>query len=70
MMDGVQGFGCGFGDGRNAGGTGVDLVMNGVQGVKVWILWRTKCWCSLSLWRVVQGIKLMHLDLIHGLFIT
>ncbi len=26
--------------------------------------------CSLSLWRVVRGIKLMHLDLIHGLFIT
>jgi hypothetical protein len=27
--------------------------------------------CSLSLWRVVQRSKLMHLDsLIHGLFIT
>jgi hypothetical protein len=27
--------------------------------------------CSLSLWRVVQGSKLMHLDsLIHGLFIA
>ncbi len=26
--------------------------------------------CSLSLWRVVRGSKLMHLDLIHGLFIT
>ncbi len=27
--------------------------------------------CSLSLWRVVGGSKLMHLDhLIHGLFIT
>ncbi len=27
--------------------------------------------CSLSLWRVVRGRKLMHLDsLIHGLFIT
>ncbi len=25
---------------------------------------------SLSLWRVVWGSKLMHLDLIHGLFIT
>jgi hypothetical protein len=29
------------------------------------------CRCSLSLWRVVRGSKLMHLDsLIHGLFIT
>jgi hypothetical protein len=29
------------------------------------------CTCSLSLWRVVRGSKLMHLDsLIHGLFIT
>jgi hypothetical protein len=29
------------------------------------------CNCSLSLWRVVRGSKLMHLDsLIHGLFIT
>jgi hypothetical protein len=28
------------------------------------------CKCSLSLWRVVQGSKLMHLELIHGLFIT
>ncbi len=28
-------------------------------------------YCSLSLWRVVRGSKLMHLDhLIHGLFIT
>jgi hypothetical protein len=27
-------------------------------------------YCSLSLWRVVQESKLMHLDLIHGLFIT
>jgi hypothetical protein len=27
-------------------------------------------YCSLSLWRVVWGSKLMHLDLIHGLFIT
>ncbi len=28
-------------------------------------------YCSLSLWRVVQGSKLMHLDsLIHSLFIT
>ncbi len=26
--------------------------------------------CSLSLWRVVRRSKLMHLDLIHGLFIT
>ncbi len=26
--------------------------------------------CSLSLWRVVRGSKLMHLELIHGLFIT
>ncbi len=27
--------------------------------------------CSLSLWRVVRGSELMHLDsLIHGLFIT
>jgi hypothetical protein len=26
--------------------------------------------CSLSLWRVVRGSKLMHLDLIQGLFIT
>jgi hypothetical protein len=26
--------------------------------------------CSLSLWRVVRGSKLMHLDLIHGLLIT
>ncbi len=26
--------------------------------------------CSLSLWRMVRGSKLMHLDLIHGLFIT
>jgi hypothetical protein len=26
--------------------------------------------CSLSLWRVFRGSKLMHLDLIHGLFIT
>ncbi len=26
--------------------------------------------CSLSLWRVVRGSKLMDLDLIHGLFIT
>ncbi len=26
--------------------------------------------CLLSLWRVVRGSKLMHLDLIHGLFIT
>jgi hypothetical protein len=26
--------------------------------------------CSLSLWRVVRGSKLMHLDIIHGLFIT
>jgi hypothetical protein len=26
--------------------------------------------CSLSLGRVVRGSKLMHLDLIHGLFIT
>jgi hypothetical protein len=26
--------------------------------------------CSLSLWRVARGSKLMHLDLIHGLFIT
>ncbi len=29
-----------------------------------------RCDCSLSLWRVVRGSKLMHLDLIHGLFIT
>ncbi len=32
-----------------------------------------KCYdykCSLSLWRVVRGSKLMHLDLIHGLFIS
>jgi hypothetical protein len=29
------------------------------------------CFCSLSLWRVVQGSKLMHLvSFIHGLFIT
>jgi hypothetical protein len=27
-------------------------------------------YCSLSLWRVIWGSKLMHLDLIHGLFIT
>ncbi len=27
-------------------------------------------YCSLSVWRVVRGSKLMHLDLIHGLFIT
>jgi hypothetical protein len=26
--------------------------------------------CSISLWRVVRGSKLMHLELIHGLFIT
>jgi hypothetical protein len=26
--------------------------------------------CSLSLWRVVRGSKLMHLELIHGLCIT
>jgi hypothetical protein len=26
--------------------------------------------CSLSLWRVVRGSKLMHLDLMHGLLIT
>jgi hypothetical protein len=26
--------------------------------------------CSLSLWRVVRGGKLMHLELIHGLFTT
>jgi hypothetical protein len=26
--------------------------------------------CSLSMWRVVRGSKLMHLELIHGLFIT
>jgi hypothetical protein len=25
--------------------------------------------CSLSLWRVVRGSKLMHLELVHGLFI-
>ncbi len=34
--------------------------------------WDLVCYyaCLLSLWRVVQGSKLMHLDLIHGLFIT
>ncbi len=26
--------------------------------------------CSLSLWRVARGSKLMFLELIHGLFIT
>jgi hypothetical protein len=26
--------------------------------------------CSLSLWRAVRGSKPMHLELIHGLFIT
>ncbi len=26
--------------------------------------------CSLSLWRVARGSKLMRLELIHGLFIT
>ncbi len=35
-------------------------------GVVVGVSWP----CSLSLWRVVRGSKLMHLDLIHGLFIT
>jgi hypothetical protein len=29
-----------------------------------------QCYCSLSLWKVVRGSKLMHLELIHGLFIT
>jgi hypothetical protein len=28
------------------------------------------CYCSLSLWRVARGSKLMRLELIHGLFIT
>jgi hypothetical protein len=33
--------------------------------------WNLHSSCSLSLWRVVRGSKLMHLDhLIHGLFIT
>ncbi len=27
-------------------------------------------YCSLSLWRVARGSKLMFLELIHGLFIT
>ncbi len=35
---------------------------------------RTGCitirYCSLSLWRVARGSKLMFLELIHGLFIT
>ncbi len=36
-MDGCRGHRCGFGDGRSAEGTGVDFVMDGVQGVQVWI---------------------------------
>ncbi len=31
---------------------------------------RTSRVCSLSLWRVARGSKLMRLELIHGLFIT
>ncbi len=44
----------------------------------VYVVWGTTLFqgyfqshtCSLSLWRVVRGSKLMHLELIHGLFIT
>ncbi len=35
------------------------------------IRYKLSCWnCSLSLWRVARGSKLMFLELIHGLFIT
>ncbi len=38
---------------------------------EVWRQMKEGSECSLSLWRVVRGSKLMHLDsLIHGLFIT
>jgi hypothetical protein len=37
---------------------------------RMWLIWKYNN-CSLSLWRVVRGSKLMHLDsLIHGLFTT
>jgi hypothetical protein len=36
----------------------------------LWICLYIYIYCLLSLWRVVRGSKLMHLDLTHGLFIT
>jgi hypothetical protein len=36
----------------------------------VWCGYHIDHTCSLSLWRVVRGSKLMHLELIHGLFIN
>jgi hypothetical protein len=36
-------------------------------GYSVGYLWHI---CSLSLWRLARGSKLMRLELIHGLFIT
>jgi hypothetical protein len=51
---------------RTAGSPGMNKYK--VAAKNSWIARMNKC--SLSLWRVVRGSKLMHLDLIHGLFIT
>jgi hypothetical protein len=51
------------------GAAGEGGLSRGVFTASYWLL-RSHI-CSLSLWRVVRGSKLMHLDhLIHGLFIT
>jgi hypothetical protein len=39
------------------------------RGVQMVLEMSQRC-CSLSLWRVARGSKLMRLELIHGLFIT
>jgi hypothetical protein len=37
FLCGVVRYRCGVDDGKSARGTGVDLVMHGMQGVRVWI---------------------------------
>ncbi len=59
---------------KSWGGGTLKCACSGLVGgtnIGLFMLWTCRSRnCSLSLWRVVWGSKLMHLHLIHGLFIT